>query len=364
MIKLYQTAYFENFKLMKILKITFSILIVLISFKSTSQDFDDILISGPEDMQLYLQNYIDPIMRSFNNGLATGWNNTAKPHKLFGFDLTFAGNIAIVPDGSKLWQFRNSDFTNIQTASGSEVTLPTILGGSTNEVLDLQTTVVIEDETFNTSPGSIPAADGIDLGSFAGLLVPTLQLGIGIVKNTDLKIRYVPSVETENLEFSLFGIGVLHDLKQWIPGIKKVPIDISGFIGYTGIKAEYFIADSELGDNEFSLIVDNGSAEFKASSTVIQILASKKISVLTPYIGVGYNINGGSFDLKGNYIYDSETASAPVEITNPVSLDFDGGSSATLTAGLRIKLLVLTLHADYTLQEYNTFSAGIGINVR
>jgi len=62
---------------MRILKTTILLLFFLSTFfKAVSQDFDAILRSGPDDAQLYLQNYIDPIMKSFNNGLATGWNNT------------------------------------------------------------------------------------------------------------------------------------------------------------------------------------------------------------------------------------------------------------------------------------------------
>ncbi|MGB0443709.1 MAG: DUF6588 family protein [Flavobacteriaceae bacterium] len=32
--------------------------------------------------------------------------------------------------------------------------------------------------------------------------------------------------------------------------------------------------------------------------------------------------------------------------------------------GLRLKLLALTLSADYAFQEYDTFTAGIGFSIR
>ena len=343
------------------------ILLILATFanhKSFAQEFDNIFRGGPEDAETYLQNYIAPIMNSFTNGLSGGWNNTAKPHKLLGFDITLTGNIASIPSSDETWTFMNSEFTNISTNSGSSTELPTILGGSTNETLQLNPTIVINGVEFTSEFGEVAAADGIDLEGFSGLPVPALQLGIGLVKNTDLKIRYVPTIDTEELEFSLFGIGVLHDLKQWIPGLKQVPIDVSGFIGYTGLRAEYFITDSELGDDQFTLNASGASTEFSASSTVIQILASKKIAVLTPYVGIGYNATGSSFDVKGDFTYTDSNTLATTTVSNPVSLDFDGGSSATLMAGLRLKLLILTFHADYTIQKYNTLSAGIGINVR
>ncbi|MEP1032935.1 DUF6588 family protein [Ekhidna sp.] len=347
-------------------KLVTLLLVGLFTFNNSAnaQDFGEVFKAGPEDAEKYLESYVRPIMLSFNNGLGSGWVNTAKPHKLLGFDLTATANIANIPNEDKLWQFRNSDFTNLRLQTGTEATLPTAVGGPTTTNLVVRGNAQIGPINFANESDPFPAAEGYDTKDLpiAGFPVPAFQLGVGIVKNTDLKIRYVPTQTIDDLSIGLFGIGVMHDIKQWIPGLKLVPFDLSGFIGYTGLKAEFDIDVDETDSNNYRYEA-NGTAEFKASSTTIQVLASKKIAILTPYIGLGYNIGGSSFKVNGDFTYTDDMGQS-VTIEDPVNLSFDGGSSPRVTIGARVKLLVLTLHADYSIQKYNTFTLGAGISVR
>ena len=146
----------------------------------------------------------------------------------------------------------------------------------------------------------------------------------------------------------MFGVGVMHDVKQYIPGIKELPFDLSAFVGYTSMKM----------DVGFNSNDPDQKGEFKSTATTIQALISKKLSVLTVYGGVGYNIANTTLGVSGTYDlgYGAQT---------PLNFKIEGNASGPrATAGLRLKLAILTLHADYTLQEYNTLSAGIGLSVR
>lgn len=51
-------------------------------------------------------------------------------------------------------------------------------------------------------------------------------------------------------------------------------------------------------------------------------------------------------------------------ISDPVKMEFRGAGGARMTVGARVKLLILTVHADYTFQKYKTFTTGIGISIR
>lgn len=347
-------------------KIITLMLVGLLAFSHTakSQDFGEVFKAGPEDAEQYLESYIKPMMLSFNNGLGGGWYNTAKPHKLLGFDLTASANIANIPSSDKLWTFRNSDFNNLRLQSGTEASLPTAVGGETTTQMVVRGNAQIGPISFSEESDPFNAADGFDTEDLpiAGFPVPSFQVGVGIVKNTDLKIRYVPTIDVDDLSIGLFGIGVMHDVKQWIPGLKLVPFDMSAFIGFTRLNAEFDIDVDETDSNNYRYQA-NGTAEFKASSTTIQILASKKIAILTPYVGIGYNIGNSSFKVNGDFIYTDDTGQS-VTIQDPIDLSFDGGSSARLTFGARVKLLILTLHADYSIQKYNVFTAGVGLSIR
>jgi len=69
----------------------------------------------------------------------------------------------------------------------------------------------------------------------------------------------------------MFGIGVVHDIKQHIPGIKMVPFDLSVLVGYTSFKA-----DIGLDDNR-----PDQKASTTFTTTTVQALIGKKFSVLT-----------------------------------------------------------------------------------
>ena len=332
-----------------------------------SQDFGAIFRGGTQDANLYLERFTEPIMFSFNNGLGGGWYNTAKPHKLLGFDFTASLNIANIPQEERRFNFNDVNWNDLQLLSG-DPNLPTAVGGPTTSRLRIPIGTEIVDPVTNQSityriNEDFDAPEGFDVEDLpiVGFPVPTLQVGVGLPKNTDFKFRFASDFNTiDDGSFNLIGIGVMHDLKQWIPGLKQVPFDFSGFIGWTRLTADFEINEGNPGDD----FEADGVAKMTASSTTIQGVVSKKIAIITPYVGIGYNIAGSSFNVEGDFIYRDALNNDEITISDPFSLNFKGASSPRINAGLRIKLLILTLHAEYTIQKYNTFTAGVGLSIR
>ena len=129
-----------------------------------------------------------------------------------------------------------------------------------------------------------------------------VQLGIGIYKNTDLKLRWIPTVDVgDDGEFNLFGFGVMHDVKQHIPGLKNVPFDLSALIGYTKMSLDYNLANATANNSpDASLSTQNGKSSFEARAWTIQGIISKKFSV----ISLKTVPNGSSFPrwILGGYL--------------------------------------------------------------
>src|SRR5690606_10037309 len=126
----------------------------------------------------------------------------------------------------------------------------------------------VTNETFEfDGPPGLALEEETGVTSFVP--VPMIQLGIGIVKNTDLKIRLIPTQETDDFSFKMFGIGVMHDVKQYIPGIKMLPFDLSVFVGYTDLDFELDLSDG-------SAASEGNVGTFDASALTIQGLISKK----------------------------------------------------------------------------------------
>ena len=60
-----------------------------------------------------------------------------------------------------------------------------------------------------------------------------LQAGIGLPLKTEVDFRYSPEIKLKSFNLGLMGIGLKHDLLQWIPVLNKVPIDLSVMAGHT-----------------------------------------------------------------------------------------------------------------------------------
>lgn len=328
--------------------------VLMVPFQSTAQDdFDQLLKGSLADASYLLEGYIAPVMNSLGAGLNQGWYNTAKTHKPLGVDFTITTSLIYIPgsddfysvDNTKLQEIRLLSYDGQQVGATESGKVPTIFGP--DKTPRYQT--VDSGNEFDGPPG-LDLENTVKIAS--ALPVPMYHLGIGLPKNFDLKIRFSPTVEFSDFRFNLFGLGLMHDVKQYIPGLKMLPLDLSIFAGYTQMKMEQGLSGTTAGANQKAM------AEFKA--TTVQALISKKISVLTFYGSVGYNFANSSLAMKGTYDLDDD---GTAEATDPVSLDF-ATSGPRATAGMRLKLAVITLHADYTLANYNALTAGFGINIR
>lgn len=316
-------------------------------------DLDNILKGSANDAKALASGYAQPMLKAFGVGLNQGWYNTAKPHKFPGFDITVTVSQVQIPTAEQFYEVDNTQLNNVlvttnydgtAVAANGKAKVPSFFGPDRSPV-------------YNTKPVLTQPFNGPRGSGLKSLPVPIANIGIGLPKGFDLKFRYVPTIDLSDVsgdltgEFKLFGVGVMHDIKQYIPGIKELPFDLSAFVGYTSMKLDVGFNTSRLDQR----------GVFESTATTIQGLISKKISVLTVYGGLGYSIAKTTLDIKGNYDLDNIPLTADV----PLNFQIDGTASGPrATAGVRLKLAVIAFHADYTLQEFNTLTVGFGINVR
>jgi hypothetical protein len=329
-------------------------IVLFFSGAHAQDDIGDLLKGSVKDANILLEGYVGPAMRTLGNGLNQGWYNTAKPHKTLGVDLTVTTSLMYVPSSDQFYLVDNTKLTDISLVeydnkqidpNTGSANVPTIFGPDKSPSYQVSGSSTIID-----GPGGVDLKDAIKIAD--ALPVPMYQLGVGLPKGFDIKIRFSPTVKMQDFRFNLLGIGLMHDVGQYIPAVKALPVDISAFVGYTKMEAEQGLSATTVGQNQ------KGVLEF--SSTTIQALVSKKISVLTFYGGVGYNFANSKLQMKGTYDLDDD---GTVDATDPVNLDFST-SGFRATGGLRLKLAVFTLHGDYTLSEYSALTVGFGINVR
>ena len=320
-------------------------LIFIFCTKSYSQT-----ITGQEvdDFKAIVEAYISPLGNSLGSGLNNGWYNTAKPHKLGGFDITLTTNFVLINQDVKTFVIDEvvSD-ANSSIFSGGET--PTILGNNDGATLNFST------GDQNGDP-AITMPSGLKIRAIP---LPVLQAGIGLIKNTELTFRYIPELKIGNAgKVGLMGFGIKHDVLQWLPIVNKVPIDISIQGGYTKVGSIITLEDPNDGG------LDPFDANLDISATTFNLLLSKKLLMFTPYIGIGYSSTKTSFKVPGStskYIIGDQYV--PTGLINE-GFEFKSNNKIRANIGFRFNITIIALQANYTFSEYPIATIGVGLSVR
>ena len=348
---------------MKKLTLLFTLFIAM--HTSHSQELESLLLAS-EDASKLTEGYINPVMKGLMYSMNGGWATTGKVHKTLGFDLTISANASYVPDADKLFAFIPSDY-NYLTLPNGETSIPTVMSDN-----DYETTVDVEidngDGTYNVASFEMPGGITKDLPMNA-VPAPMVQLGVGLPFKTDIKLRYVPKLNfDDSVEANLIGLGLQHDLTQYLGPIDKLPLSVSILGAFTNMDVTYNIEDDDPSDE---VTVTNGEAAFEMKTWTVQAIGSLDFKIITLYGSVGYNGGKSSIKINGTYDleYDIEDGGGTVigtasdSVTDPIDLNFES-TGVRGTLGARLNLAFFKIFADYTLQEYNTLSAGIAFSFR
>ncbi len=335
------------------------------------KSFGNFIASGPEDAQKLFEAYLSPYLNGFGASMTGGWYNTASAHQPLGFDISITANVALVPEEYRSYNVDELELGGLVRAPGAEEFSPTVAGTKENGP-QMQYDI----EGFQQDAFELPA--GID---FPYVPTPMIQLGIGVYKGTDIIGRYMPKIGYgDNGKIGFWGLGLKHDIKQWIPGLKKLPVlNISVMGGYTKLNGfvattitpetlnldQYYDGDPEVWDDQ--------KLDLTSSSFTGNLLISADLPVVCFYGGIGFATTKTTLGLKGNYPMitgvDIESGQ-PIVGAEPDPLTFesknqDGGvTKPRMNIGLRLKFGVFILQFDYTRANFNVVTAGMGFSFR
>ena len=328
-----------------------------------ADDAFDFLLVGVNDASKITEAYISPWANAFGAGVNGSWYNTAKPHKLGGFDITFGLNVGIVPstdDAYDVSKIGLQSFTGTgmaPTISGPEGPLPVLTSKPISGVASM----------------SVQTQRGTD---WKYIPVPTLQAGIGLPLGSELKIRYIPKIPVGDADISSWGVGLLHSLMQYLPGDELLPFDVSLFGAFTKLTGNVPI-NLDPGNPQFysskypSSAWDDQNFEMTAKAWNASAIASLNLPVFTLYGGLGYSSTAtiinmtGNFPLptpsitEGEYIYEDAGV-----VKDFPTIEVKNFSGLRANAGFRLKFAVITWHVDYTWAQYSVVSTGLGISFR
>ena len=366
---------------MKTSKFILSLLLASgIATSQAQESVANIFKSGVDDLNAIGNGYLKPFGNGFATGLGSNWYNTADVHSVLGFDLTIGANAVFAPKEDQT--FSLAGLKNLKAVNG-ETSAPSFAGKGQGVNLELTQTI----NGQQTKIVSFTSPKGVS----QILPTPTVQFTIGLPVINDVSVRFIPNIKSGDTQVSMWGLGVKHNFKRWIPGVKLLPFDAAAMVSYTHFNVQYNLPTSSLVTpdklvNGTTATVDyDGNASIYAGQNMhlsanamsANIILSKKLLIFTPYAGFGITKTHYDVTMAGNYpiLTSVKTSNGTVVTKNGVPvMDYkkevdplkvtDDLAMTNLTLGLRLKLALITLHGQYVFQKYPTASVGLGVSFR
>lgn len=277
------------------------------------------------------ESYVSPLIAGWASGLNSGIYHSADLHDVLGFDVQIKLTGARLTDADKKYKFKTpasiGAFTR-GTDYPAEIEANTIAGA--------KSTVEVRHSGTNALLMTIPG--GLDL-STAPMIIP--QLSVGLPFGIEVTGRFLPTTKLQSYgKVSYTGFGIRHDIDQYIP---LLPVDI----------AVHFITQ------KFNYEDGSGTKVLSASGTAYGVEASKKLLFLTVY--GGFQLESSSFDVGP---FDATIQTSAGSVTEKVQFNVKGKNSSRALVGVRVLLLFLNVHADYSFATVPMVTLGAGISFR
>ncbi len=334
--------------------ILFSLLALVVNLSKAQNDLDALLAAGVEDAERFANDYLAPGTNGLMHSMNANWFNSGKAKPLGGFEISIVANAAQYGDEQKMFNMNTDDYNNITfTQGGNPQMVASVLGENNPTVfVDIQ----YDDPIFGNQTETLELPNGI--GDGTGNLLPTafIQGALGLSNGIELKARFVPTVDTDEVSLSMYGAGLQIEFTDWLPADKLWPIAISGVVAYTHLDGKYDLTDSSGIDG------DDQRIENKTNTWLLSLVASTKLPVINFYGGLGYIKGKSESDLLGTYIVNNGTIFAQ-PIVDPFSVSSEV-SAVRGTLGTKLKLGFFRLNAEYHLSDFNAFSVGINFGFR
>ena len=248
------------------------------------EDLEDVLV----DLVYFSDNYVSPAAKASVYQSTGAWFSSAKSLDKFEFDVSVHANVLPVPKKQESFIVSDSDFLSFKIRDASTAEVPTVLGGDTEVFFDFN----LGDETYE-----IQAFDGGDQNTY---YYPYIQGSVGLWKQTELTIQYVPKVEINESAYQTFGGAIKHNVSQYWTDSEANDDDfqVAVQVAYSLFDYDIFfdgfeVRRSNAEPNDTSLAVIDG-LQVDANAFTSQIIGSKRINNLE-FVG-SFAVSASTFD--------------------------------------------------------------------
>ena len=300
----------------------------------------NITVSNTSDATNFLGAYFSPFAESIGAGLNKGWYNTAKPHKLAGFDVSLSLNLITISD-----EIASFDVNSIENFSSASSSTPSILGSGKGAIINYQ--------NGNVNGQFVMPDQNIEIKAVP---IPTLNVGLGLIKGTEINVRYIPTYEYDigfvgKGSVELYGAGIKHDILQWLPLNKFLPFDLSIQGAFSQFNTSFEVESQSV----------RQGVDLDIQASTVNLIFSKKFAMITAYGSVGQNFVSSTLNANTNFSLGSTST---LNFDFPLEINMPKTSEMQASAGVRLQFAIFTLYANQTFSSYPSTSAGIGISFR
>ena len=259
-----------------------------------------------------INGFAQPFVTSLGEGLNSGGFHTAYVPTFFGFSISFRAMYIFIPDDQKT-------FT------------PTLPAGYN---ADKPTATFWGDQggIYSGPAGYVTFINGINK-SGTPFYMPQIT---GSLLGTELLIRYLPQQKVGNKNLNFFGIGVRHNISQYIP---LVPVDLAVQVLYNKLTLQDIIT---------------------ASTFAVNGEVSKTLGMFTAYGGIQYETS--KFDFSYTLNANPSSADPTLRQSREIKASINGKDNFRFIIGASIKLLVLVFNVDYNITTQPVLTGGVSLD--
>lgn len=241
------------------------------------------------DALWYADAFITPATDAAVYQASSGWIATPQKAKLWDVNLSLHTNIFFVPKANRKLTINNADFAFLEIEDASSAIVPTAIGN------DDQIYLV---GTFNEGPIQqdvrIKTPEGLDAET---VIYPYIQASLGLWYGTEILAKYSYNVKLKKGHYQVYGVGIKHNLSQYLKSLEAKNIYLSIFAGVSKeeIAFDFLTSDTEqfgsLGLNEITGLVDTYQ---------FQVNGSKKWNKFELMAGVITNVSNIEYEVGGD----------------------------------------------------------------
>lgn len=264
--------------------------------QSVEDYLSDILANGYGEN--YIKGYIQPLSTSLGISLGGALYHRGGTKGFPRFDIGLSAVYVPIPEAGKTFKSTNAAIPG---------NVPTVFG--------------------TDKPDNQLAIAGTNADFFA---LPMLHANVGLIGNLEATARFTKVNLSDVGDLTVYGGGLKYGLSELLP-IGLLPLDFS-------IQAAYH--KFTLGD-----IIDAGTFSMNLQASV-----SIPLFPVSVYGGAGFDrssltVKTDAFDIPG--------------VNDLGDVVVDGKNGLRYNLGVSLTFLLLNVHADYNIGEYNSFGAGV-----